>query len=1326
MLKTFRSSLILFSLVFVFTILVFAKPSLASVTVNSTTVTLGGTSCSTGAGATCGAELTNKTQVGQAASGNPFTQITSSEGISNWQPSGTIQSKPVTLGSTAIDGVIHNIPGGYTSGVVAAYACSVGGVLQNEITAPVQSDGTWSVNLPDTASCSLEVRSPDSAPSGNTPTACNGTAGNPCYAAVCQSGACNMVSTHADGSQVQPGEPGACVVNSDCFTDLTVSISPDPNTITAGNTATYAVTFAYNPSKKYRYLNVFASAGGLNNSNFAWSGSGYDNPGTNPSLGRLDMQSGGSIASSKTLQLNVSGAAAGSYTVHILAQTGDVNGVNSDYTYVFANCNGNCIPSKNATLTVQAAPPAPCDSLITSSPTFPSPSSLACTNVTSNSYTLNWNLAGGTYSAQYVRIASTTSSVIDGTCHNSDPANCPNSSNTTMTSYGATNLAPGVTYSNRVAAVCTNNDGSIGYKDTGVISCSTTSSSACLSNPTASTINSSPAGQNIYLPGSTGSLTFVWNAVSGVSSYTISLYDWNNYALPVFIGSQTVSGTTATFNSITPGASGTRYGYTIVSNSAQACSPTGVMAPVNVFPPASSCPSGTSNPITLTADKTVLNSGETTTVRVPASYTCTSFSSNSPSVSVSLVDSKTASVTNNNSSAAAINATISASGCVYQGGPSCSVGATNISANAPSTPAPSYDFILSPNSFSFSGFVGNVSSIACKDMNTQAAAGNTANIQVAPVYYMESNNYPQISYDQKVAGTGQGYTVSPGNWYFANGNICLQDSPLLSKPGSYTETIAYAGYTDSSTQSSHTKLTGDQYITVSVTLANPQYSYTVSPSTLTFTAQQGASLPGTQSIAVHNTGNIALTVNVSEGLSWLDIDRNTLTLQPDETKNVIASINTTNPSGAPSSYNGNITFTETNAGNKQVGVTYNVTAPGVGGPSSATASARTCAAGGGISVSFSGVSGGTGTYSYNIYRSTTASPVPSTPLITGLTASPYIDTSVTGNTTYYYWVQAESGTTGSQVSAGSATANDCNPPLPPGGGSGGGGASCGQISLTWTSASGVDGYYIYRNTINSTSSGTSMVKDINSGSTTSYSDSPGAGGTYWYWITSYKNPGPVQSAYLAFSGNPLGSSSCDASLGSNKDILKINGNTPSGYTTNPDSSNETPANITYNKNDLVTFAINITSSATAGLNDAKNILVTDRLINLKKPDAASGWALTIGGVNGSENVAASCASTAAALASLTNNQYVVCGTEPNQYLYIKVPNISAGSAAVVIQITGKLTTASGYTQNSSRFQNSAVIGYTKNNSGGSGQTTASTPLLLFSTSDVPTKTEIAP
>ncbi len=939
--KNFILSALFFSLLSTATVLA----QTGGATITSTTVSLDGTSCSQGSGIGCSQELLDNTVVTQAGGGNPFNHVTFGQVLDGWQPSGQIGGKPRTfapIGSQVpVDGSILNIPGGVVQpGTVAEYVCSVGGSLTN-VTEPVAGDGTWSTNLPSGASCTLEIKSSSTySPSGSS-TACDGTPGNPCYVGMCQAGQCVPVTQYPDGSQVQPGDVNQCLDGpTDCFTNFTVSISPVSSTVNLGGSAVYAVTFNFNSGKPYRNINIYASATGLNNGQFTWSGAGAgwiynanNMVSGNPSVGKVDLYNSntGRPDVSRTLFLAVSGAPLGSYTLNVRAEAGDVVVGGGAGLPTLGNCFGNCNPSANANLVVQ---PQSCGALITSAP-----SNLACNSISATGYTLNWTAAGGTFDNYAVRTSTDYSSVADGSCSLPsspfyDAINCVDKANN-ITSSPVTGLQTGVTYYNRVAAVCINGGGQKEYKDTGIISCTTNSTTACTQNPNVTSVTPD------VLPSSTANITVNWGTIAGVSTYRVEL---ENTSTGVVTTNNPVSGGSTTF-SVSPAAAGTTYKirvYSNVTSPAVACG--GVSEYVKtVYRPATSCP-GTVGSIILNKYSAVVGVDLDVKAYSPNGYNCASFNNtNNPSVA-------TLNPPSGNPSRVDVNlngpgsTVISGGGCVYQGGPTCPVNSATLTVTD-TAPGGSYDFSLNPVEFNFTAKLDPITntliniSPALGNMTVTNAAGSPGILTIEQPWRYAEGSAPVFSNDLQL---GLGYVnLSPGASYNSGNNIQIQDVPSVRFPGTYTETMTYAGYTDPIGPAN--KKTGNKAVTVNLTVtpADPSdIGYTVSPANLTFPTSgvttRSGSLPGAQPITVTNTGSTNLTIGVSESIPWASFSivgggPNPFTLTPSSVKTINVTMTDNNPSPVQSSYTGVINFTESSAGDKTVGITHNFDGGGGGG-----------------------------------------------------------------------------------------------------------------------------------------------------------------------------------------------------------------------------------------------------------------------------------------------------------------------------------------------------------------------------------------------------------
>jgi len=158
-------------------------------------------------------------------------------------------------------------------------------------------------------------------------------------------------------------------------------------------------------------------------------------------------------------------------------------------------------------------------------------------------------------------------------------------------------------------------------------------------------------------------------------------------------------------------------------------------------------------------------------------------------------------------------------------------------------------------------------------------------------------------------------------------------------------------------------------------------------------------------------------------------------------------------------------------------------------------------------ISWTSASGATG---YNVKRSpvsgsgyTTQGQPPTT------TASPYVDTGLTGGTVYYYVVSSvntiSTCESGNSVETSVTPTNPCVPPAAP---TLTATASNGQVLLTWTAPPGATSYTVTR----STTAGTGYIFQATVTPGTSYTDINVSNGTNYYYVVTASN-GTCSSVY---------------------------------------------------------------------------------------------------------------------------------------------------------------------------------------------------------------------
>ena len=138
----------------------------------------------------------------------------------------------------------------------------------------------------------------------------------------------------------------------------------------------------------------------------------------------------------------------------------------------------------------------------------------------------------------------------------------------------------------------------------------------------------------------------------------------------------------------------------------------------------------------------------------------------------------------------------------------------------------------------------------------------------------------------------------------------------------------------------------------------------------------------------------------------------------------------------------------------------------------------------------------TGATSYTVLRSTTSGGSYSS-VVTGLTATTYVDTGLTNGTAYYYVVQALNAA-GPSPNSNQASATPSAPPAAPTLSASAGNA---QVSLTWTASTGAGSYNVLR----STTSGGPYTTLTTGLTVTSYMDMTVTNGTTYYYVVQAVN-----------------------------------------------------------------------------------------------------------------------------------------------------------------------------------------------------------------------------
>lgn len=202
-----------------------------------------------------------------------------------------------------------------------------------------------------------------------------------------------------------------------------------------------------------------------------------------------------------------------------------------------------------------------------------------------------------------------------------------------------------------------------------------------------------------------------------------------------------------------------------------------------------------------------------------------------------------------------------------------------------------------------------------------------------------------------------------------------------------------------------------------------------------------------------------------------------------------------------------------------------------------------------VTISWTAVSEAT---SYNIYWSTTSGVTKTTGTKISNVTSPYVHTSLSHGTTYYYVVTA-ANSYGESSELIEVSAMPFAIPAVPAGVTASAGAGDGQVALSWNSVSGAVSYNIYWSTTSGVTKGTGTK--ISVGPISSYTHSGlNNGTTYYYVVTTVNIYGAESAESTEVSASPQAGATApltNAATNITDTTATLNGsfNNPSGYTT---------------------------------------------------------------------------------------------------------------------------------------------------------------------------------
>lgn len=329
---------------------------------------------------------------------------------------------------------------------------------------------------------------------------------------------------------------------------------------------------------------------------------------------------------------------------------------------------------------------------------------------------------------------------------------------------------------------------------------------------------------------------------------------------------------------------------------------------------------------------------------------------------------------------------------------------------------------------------------------------------------------------------------------------------------------------------------------------------------------------------------------------------------------------------------------------------------------------------------------------------------------------------------------APGGVSGCGLSASTLTV--AAPPTQPTGVQASAATTCFNEQISWNSVTGATSYNIYRYQGSSVPVGFNPITQatrVTNTASSPYTDNltSSGSGTYYYWVTAVNSTGE-SSPGAANGGVGVSPQSCGGTLvGSDKDIVSINGAAVNPAPSVCDSKTEglpTGSNLIKSK-DIIGFQINLCNNfyvPLTGGQPATNLMVTDQLTNLQAPPG--GWVIKYNGSTLSEDSSAeaTCSSSSPFVPASgpAVNKFAVCGTSPSQTITINLSgqSIAQGSKGS-ITLSAQVAAVSA---NSSygRFQNSASVTYNTGSTPPTATQNITTPLILYySGLGVPTRTE---